>query len=129
VHLAGLSTVHLAGLGAAHLADLSTVHLAGLGATHLAGLGALHLGQVGQTDRHKDGRIAASLNARLVVNFDLGERFRRPRSKRVAVLGVGAGGARRLPLRGSGGDSPGNFLEIFDAKSNVWGQFARTLQC
>jgi len=45
------------------------------------------------------------------VNFDLRERFPRPRSqqrgslrpraRRVAVLGVGAGGGRSLPLRGS----------------------------
>ena len=52
----------------------------------------------------------------VVVNFDLGERFPRPRSqqrgslrpraRRVAVLGVGA-----------------DFFEIFDAKSRVWGQF------
>jgi len=68
-----------------------------------------------------------------VVNFDLGERFPRPRSqqrgslcpsaRRVAVLGVGARGGRPLPLRGSGGVTPQNFLEIFDAKSSVWGQF------
>jgi len=47
----------------------------------------------------------------------------RPRARRVAVLGVGAGGGRPLPLRGSGGITPRNFLEIFDAKSRVWGQF------
>ena len=70
-----------------------------------------------------------------MVNFDLGERFPRlrsqqrgslrPRSRRVAVLGVGAGGSRPLPLRRSGGVTPGNkiFLEIFDAKCHVWGQF------
>jgi len=56
----------------------------------------------------------------VVVNFDLGERFPRPRSlpatgelaaraKRVAVLGVDAGGGRPLPLRRSGGLIP----EIF----------------
>jgi len=49
----------------------------------------------------------------VVVNFDLQERFPRPRSqqrgslrhraRRVAVLGVGARGGRLLPLRGSGG--------------------------
>jgi len=65
----------------------------------------------------------------VVVNFDLGERFPRrrsqqrgslrPRARRVAVLGVGAEGDRPLQLRGSG--SVGNFLEIFDAKSRVWG--------
>ena len=43
------------------------------------------------------------------VNFDLGERFPRPKSqqrgslcpraRRVAVLGMGAGGGRPLPLR------------------------------
>ena len=64
----------------------------------------------------------------------LGERFPRPRSqqrrslrpcaRRVAVLGVGAVGGRPLPLRGSWGVTPGKiFLEIFDAKSRVWGQF------
>ena len=52
----------------------------------------------------------------VVVNFDLGEWFPRPRSqqrgslrpraRRVAVLGVGA-----------------DLFEIFDAKSRVWGQF------
>jgi len=57
-----------------------------------------------------------------VVNFDLGERFPRPssqqrqslrpRARRVAVLGVGAGGGH-----------PRNFFEIFDAKSRVGGQF------
>ena len=53
----------------------------------------------------------------VVVNFDLGERFPRPRSqqqgslrpraRRVAVLGVGAGGGR----------------DFFYAKSQVLGQF------
>jgi len=36
------------------------------------------------------------------------------------------GGCRRgrpLPLRGSGGVTPGKIFEIFDAKSRVWGQF------
>jgi len=56
-----------------------------------------------------------------VVNFDLGERFQRPRpqqrgslrprelprARRVAVLGVGAGGVF--------------VVEIFDAKARVWG--------
>jgi len=52
----------------------------------------------------------------VVVNFDLGERFLRPRSQqrgsngRVAVLGVGAGGGRPLPLGGSGGMTPGIFF-------------------
>ena len=59
----------------------------------------------------------------VVVNFDLGERFPRPRSqqrgslrpraRRVAVLGVGARRGRRLPLRGSGGVDPENFLRFF----------------
>ena len=67
-----------------------------------------------------------------MVNFDLGERFPRPRSqqqeslrpraRRVAVLGVGAGGGRPLPLRGPWVSPPGNIFEIFDAKSRVWGQ-------
>jgi len=68
-----------------------------------------------------------------VVNFDLGGRFRRPRSqqrgslrpraRRVAELGMGAGGGCPLPLRGSRGVTPRKFFEIFDAKSRVWGQF------
>ena len=50
-----------------------------------------------------------------MVNFDLGERFPRPRSSNVlAVLWVGAGGP---------GITPGKFFEIFDDKSRVWGQF------
>jgi len=58
----------------------------------------------------------------VVVNFDLGERFPRPRSqqrgslrprvRRAAVLGVGAGGGRPLPLRWSGVSPPENFLVI-----------------
>jgi len=69
----------------------------------------------------------------VVVNFDLGERFPRPRSqqrrslrpraRRVAVLGMGAGGGRPLPLRRSGGVTAEISFEIFDAKSRVWGQF------
>ena len=69
----------------------------------------------------------------VVVNFDLGEWFPRsrsqqrgrlhPRARRVAVLGVSAGGGRPLPLRESGGVIPRIFFEIFDAKSRVWGQF------
>jgi len=69
----------------------------------------------------------------VVVIFDFGERFPRPRSQqrgslrprawRVAVLGVSAIGGRPLPLTGSGGVTPGNFFEIFLAKSRVWGQF------
>jgi len=53
----------------------------------------------------------------VVVNFDLVLRFPRPMSqqrgslcpcaRRVAVLGVGAGGGRPLPLSGSGGVNPG----------------------
>ena len=67
----------------------------------------------------------------VVVNFDFGERFPgprsqqrgslRPRARRVAVLGVGAGGGRPLPLMGSG-VSPPEMVEIFDAKSRVWRQ-------
>ena len=67
----------------------------------------------------------------VVVNFDLVQRFLRPRSqqlgslrpraRRVAVLGVGAGGGRPLALRESRGVIPEIFFEIFDAKSRVWG--------
>jgi len=39
------------------------------------------------------------------------------------VLGVGAGGDRPLPLTGWGVSPPENFVEIFDAKFRVWGQF------
>ena len=59
----------------------------------------------------------------VVANFDLGERFPRPRSqqrgslrpraRRVAVLRVGAGGGRPLPPREFGGVTPGNFFLIF----------------
>ena len=68
-----------------------------------------------------------------MVNFDLGERFPRPRSQQrgslrprarlVAVLEVGAGGGRPLPLTGPGGVTHGKFFAIFDAKSRVQGQF------
>ena len=82
-------------------------------------------------------RVLASLSIRIirgvVVNFDLGERFPRPRSqqrgslhpraRRVAVLGVGAGGSRPLPPRGLGVSPRKFFFETFDAKSPVWGQF------
>jgi len=54
-----------------------------------------------------------------VVNFDLGGGFRdnasqqwgslRPRARRVAVLGAGAGEGRPLPLRLSGVSLPENF--------------------
>jgi len=59
----------------------------------------------------------------VVVNFDLGERFLRPRSqqrgslrprtRRVVVLEVSAGGDRPLLLRGSGGVTPENFFLRF----------------
>jgi len=70
-----------------------------------------------------------------MVNFDLGERFPRPRSqqrgslrpraRRIAVLGVGAGGGRPVLLRVSGGVTPGKFFfEIFDdARSRVQRRF------
>ena len=58
------------------------------------------------------------------VNFDLGERFPRP-AWPVAVLGLGAGGGRPLPLRGSGGVTPRNLFETFDAKFHVWAIWAR----
>jgi len=68
-----------------------------------------------------------------VVNFDLGNGFRdldpsnggacAPRMA-YSRAGVGAGRGRPLPLRGSGGVTPGKFFfEIFDANSRVWGQF------
>ena len=67
-----------------------------------------------------------------MVNFDLGEWFPRlrsqqrgslrPHARRVAVLRVGVGGGRPLPLRESGVSPPENF-EIFDTKSRIWGQF------
>ena len=79
-------------------------------------------------------RTTCSLATRgVVVNFDLGGRFPRPRpqqrgslrprARRVAVLGVGAGGSRPL---GPGVSPPGSgkiFFEISDAKCRVWGQF------
>ena len=59
----------------------------------------------------------------VVVNFDLGERFLRPRSqqrgnlrpraRRVVVLEVSAGGDRPLLLRGSGGVTPEIFFGDF----------------
>ena len=80
------------------------------------------------TDVHSRSGRRSRLHSRgVVVNFDLGERFPRPRSqqrgslrpraRRVAVLGVGAGGGRPLPLKGVRGCHPGIFFEIFDAKS------------
>ena len=68
----------------------------------------------------------------VVVNFDLGERFPRPRSqqrgtsmrpraRRVAVLEVGAGEGRPLPLRGSGGINPGYFLGAFSMPNPAFG--------
>ena len=68
----------------------------------------------------------------VVVNFDLGERFPRhvpatgelaPPRTACSRSAVGAVGGRHLPLRGSGGITPRNFFEIFDAKFRVWGQF------
>ena len=57
-----------------------------------------------------------------MVNFDLGERFPglrshqrgslRPRARLLAVLGVGAGGGRPLPLSGSGVSPPEKFLRF-----------------
>jgi len=68
-----------------------------------------------------------------VVNFDLGERFRRPRSQQqgslrprarhVAVLGVDVGGVALSCWVGLGVSPPEIFFEIFDAKSRIWGQF------
>ena len=69
----------------------------------------------------------------VVVNFDLGERFPRPRSQqwgslrplawRVAVLGMGAGGGRPLPLRVSGGVTPEIFLRFSMPNPALGGQF------
>jgi len=57
-----------------------------------------------------------------VINVDFGERFPRPivpatgelapRARRVAVLGVVAGGGRLLPLKGSGVSPPKIFLRF-----------------
>ena len=77
-------------------------------------------------------RCSLLLPRGVVVNFDLGERFLRlrsqqqgslhPHARRLAVLGVGAGGGCPLPLRGSGGVTPG---KLFDAKSRVWGNLGQ----
>jgi len=71
-----------------------------------------------------------------VVNFDLGEQFPRPgsqqwgslhpRARRVAVLGVGTGWCP-LPIRGSGGITPGIFFVIFDAKSAFGGNLGEKI--
>jgi len=67
-----------------------------------------------------------------VVNFDLGERFPRPRSQQRGSLRPSAGRAAVLGWVRQGspplaeevrGVTPGKFFEIFDAKSRVWGQF------
>jgi len=68
-----------------------------------------------------------------VVNFDLGERFPRPRSqqrgsmrpraRRVAVLGWVRSGVAPSSGGSPGASPPEIFFEIFDAKSRVWGQF------
>jgi len=60
---------------------------------------------------HIDFKLTVLVYRGVVVNFDMGERFPRPRSqqrgslrpraRRVAVLGASAGGGP-LPLRGSG---------------------------
>ena len=70
----------------------------------------------------------------VVVNFDLGERFPRPRSqqrgslrpraRRVAVLGVGAGGGRP-PLRWSGVSPPENFSGILMPNPRLGAIWAR----
>jgi len=84
------------------------------------------------SDERSMGRCFYTGKTAGCVYVDLGERFPRPRSehrgslrphaRRVAVLGMGAGGSRPLPLRGPG-VSPGKFFVIFDAKSRIWGQF------
>ena len=73
-----------------------------------------------QAERQTKGQTDTLISRGVVVNFDLGERFPRPRSqqrgslrpraRRVAVLGVGAGG-----------------VEIFDAKSRVWGNLGHKI--
>jgi len=69
----------------------------------------------------------------VVVNSDLGERFPRPRSqqrgslrpraRRVAVLGVGAGGGHPSRWRDPGCHPWKILFRFFDAISRVWGQF------
>jgi len=71
----------------------------------------------------------------VVVNFDLRERFPRPRSqqwgslrpraRRVAVLGVGAGGGRLLPQRGSGVSPRKIFLRFLMPNSAFGAIWAR----
>jgi len=62
----------------------------------------------------------------VVVNFDLGERFPRPRSQQQRSLHPRA---RHVAVRegspppAEGVLPPENFFDIFDAKSRVWGQF------
>ena len=76
------------------------------------------LGMIKRTIRFKDMRVGLMLcqykSGGVLENFDLGERFPRPRSqqrgslcpcaRRVAMLGVGAGGGRPLPPRRFTGD-------------------------
>ena len=81
-----------------------------------------------------DNVIYKSTNRGVVVNLDLGERFPRPRSqqrgslrpcaRRVRARG-GCGRGSPPPAEGVRGVTPGNFFEIFDAKSRVWGQLGQ----
>jgi len=56
----------------------------------------------------------------VVVNFDLGKRFPRPRSQHRGSLRPRA---RRVAAEGIRGYHPRKIFEIFDARSRVWGQF------
>ena len=68
-----------------------------------------------------------------MVNFDFGGTVSRPRSqqrwslrpraRRAAVLGVGPGGGRPLPLKGSGGVTPGIFFRSLMPNPAFRGQF------
>ena len=72
-------------------------------------------------DATNDGASVACSNIRgVVVNFDLGERFPRPRSQQRGSLHPRV---RCVVAGGGHPPAPGNFFEIFDTKSSIWGQF------
>ena len=89
----------------------------------------LHSSSAEIWNRVAKGTKIRHLSRGVVVNFDLGERFPRPRSqqrgslrprtRRVAVLRVGMGGGRPRPAEGVRGVSPGNFWYHIPH----WGQF------